>query len=336
MFLLTLFALGVAHAADAVRLLVSVANKGSQIQMARDLARQIGKSADLSINVVGVAGTPEALLRARDSSGLVLAFLQSDAALAYQLAAQRGRPEAQDLAGPMRVVAPLHAEDIYFVVRRESPMQTLDDLSGARINLGQMNGGSALTVTTLYRLLFDAPIPDTQARFLTTEDALVKLLTEDSLDAVAIVAPRPAKFLADMKPEAKRFVRLLRFDPTRSKTAQLAQAYATTRISPTDYPSLLDEDMTTLSVRIFLTASSPDERSDRLLSRFAGAWCRHLPTLAVGGPAQWRDIKPALSELPAGWHYARPAAREMRACVDGTPVARDECNDEDRVLGLCR
>lgn len=328
--------LSIAHAAEPARMYASVANKGFQIGMAREFARHVGRPADVSLYIQGIAGTPEAFVRGREQPGLTLAFVQSDAARAYQLAESRGRDEARDLIGPWRVVAPLHAEDIYFVVRRDSPLQSLEDLATARINLGPLHSGSSLTVATVYRLLFDAAIPDAQAKFLPTEDALVKLLTDQSLDAVAIVAPRPSRFLADMKPEAKQFIRLLRFDPSSPKASVLSPTYTTTNVAMATYPNVLDGDLPALSVRIYLAASSIDERSDAALGRLAGSWCKNLPKLAADGPPQWRELQVSLPELLPGWRYARSAQRELRACIDGTTPERDECTDENRTLGLCR
>ena len=60
--------------------------------------------------------------------------------------------------------------------------------------------------------MFGQPIADGNASFLSNEEALVKLTTEKNLDVVVIVAGQPAKLLADMKPEAKQLVRLLKVD----------------------------------------------------------------------------------------------------------------------------
>ncbi len=59
---------------------------------------------------------------------------------------------------PLRVIMPLYNEEIYFVVRADSPLQYVHDIRGARINTGPIGSGTALTTTTLYRSMFGEPI----------------------------------------------------------------------------------------------------------------------------------------------------------------------------------
>ena len=56
------------------------------------------------------------------------------------------------------------------------------------------------------------PLPEAKASLLTNEDALLKLITDKSVDVVAIVAGQPAKLFADMKPEVRQFIKMLKFD----------------------------------------------------------------------------------------------------------------------------
>jgi len=84
------------------------------------------------------------------------------------------------------------------------------EIKDARINTGPIGSGTALTATTLYRLMFNAPLPEAKATLLSNEDALLKLITDKSVDVVAIVAGQPAKLFTDMKPEVRQFIKMLR------------------------------------------------------------------------------------------------------------------------------
>ncbi len=322
---------GFALAADRVRIYATAA----QQDMVRDIARHVARDADIELVPRSVAGTPEALLRLHDTGALQLALLQADAAPAYIGATLRGNPDATRMIEPVRAIAPLHLEEIHFLVRSDSPMNHLHDLAGARINLGPLHSGTALTGTSLYRLMFGAALPDTQASFLPEDEALVKLITEGSIDAVAIVAPRPARLLANMKPEARNFVKLLRFDPTHATAATLLGLYAPVTATAADYPNLLEADQPALAVRVFLGASGHGEKRDALLARFAAAWCRNFPRLKADGPAQWSALELVARPELQGWATSRIAAREIAACMEGVAPLKEPCTQEDRLLGLC-
>lgn len=332
LLLVSLLHSGLAFAADRVRILATAA----QQDMVRDIARLVARDADIALQPTAVAGTPEALLRLHDTGALQLALLQADAAPAYIGAALRGNPDATRMIEPVRAIAPLHLEDIHFLVRSDSPMNFLHDLAGAHINLGPLLSGTALTATRLYRLMFDAPLPDTQASFLPEDEALVKLITEGSIDAVAIVAPRPARLLANMKPEARNFVKLLRFDAAHATAATLLALYAPVTAAAADYPNLLEADQAALAVPVFLGASGHGEKSDALLARFAAAWCSNFPRLKTEGPPQWSALELAARPELQGWAASRIATREITACIEGVAPIKEPCMQEDRLLGLCR
>lgn len=321
--------------AERVRLLVTGGEAAAQFQMGRDIARQIVRDADIDIDVRTIAGTPEALLRLRDASGLQLALLQADAAPAYLGATQRGNADARKLIDPVRIIAPLHEEEIHFVVRADAPMASLHDLASARINLGPLRSGSALTAANLYRLMFDAPIPDAQASFLPTDEALVKLITEKSIDAVAIVAARPARLLANMKPEARQFVKLLKFDASHPTAAALLASYAPATALAADYPNLIAGDQPALAVRILLAASGHGDKHKTQLARFATAWCKNFPRLLTEGVPPWGGVKLTTQAPPPGWIQSHIAARNIAACLEGKPAPLESCHQEERSLGLC-
>lgn len=220
-------------------------------------------------------------------------------------------------------------------MRADSPLNSLHDLAPARINLGPLRSGSVLTAANLYRLMFDAPIPDAQTSFLPTDEALVKLITEKSIDAVAIVAARPARLLANMKPEARQFVKLLRFDASHPTAAALLATYAPASALAADYPNLIEADQPTLAVRILLAASGHGDKHKMQLARFASAWCRNFPRLLTEGVPQWGDVKLTTQAPPPGWIQSHIAARSISACLEGKPPTPEPCLQEERSLGLC-
>lgn len=320
-----------AWSADRVRITVAGSERSLNAQVARDIAKFVAKSADIELEVRHSAGFADTLLRLREGSGQQFALLPADVAEAYLGAAARGNIEAGQLLAPVRVIAPVREEEIYLLVRSDSPLNFVHEIEHARINLGPLHGGTALSVATLYRLMFDTALPEAQTSFHSHQEALVKL-TEQTVDVVALVAPQPARLLADMRPEAKRFVKLLKFDANHASTGGILKVYPAKTIPATSYPNLLSEDLPALAVKIYLVSHG---KNDALQTRLADAWCKNLPRLRAEGNPALRGLEPALPPLVSGWHYSRPFQRALDACLEGKRAPAESCSQEDRALGLC-
>jgi TRAP-type uncharacterized transport system substrate-binding protein len=321
----------VAAAADRVRIIADGSERGTNAQIVRAIATFVAKPADIEFDVRLSAGSSDTLARLREGSGQQFASLQADVAEAMLGAAARGNIEAARRFAPLRVIAPLHEEDIYFMVRSDSPLSFVHEIEHARINLGPLNSSTALTVATLYRLMFDAAVDERLTSFLSHQDALVKL-TEQAVDVVALVSPNPARLLADMKPEARRFVKLLKFDPAHPGAGKALKVYSAKTIPAANYPNLLVEDLPALAVRIYLVSHG---RNDALLLRLADSWCLNLPRLRVEGHAALSGLEAGLPQLLSGWSYSQPFERGLRACMEGKRAPAESCSQEERALGLC-
>jgi TRAP transporter TAXI family solute receptor len=320
--------------------IVTASERGTYIQIGRDIARFIAPAAGIKLEVLPSAGSAENVRRLRYEPGVKLAMVQSDVYQAFLDQAAEGNAEAADMIRPLRVVTPLYNEEIYFVVRADSPLQYVHDIRGARINTGPIGSGTALTTTTLYRLMFGEAISEANASFLSNEDALSKLVTDKSIDVVAIIAGQPAKLLVDMKPEAKQYVRLLRFDPDNPSSAAALRTYFATTVLASNYPNLLTEDLPSLAVRAYLVTYDFNLGTTRAyLSRLVRSLCANYAQLQANGHPKWREVELSLPELGKGWRYYAPTANEIRACVAAraSPPARTRrtCSQQERVLGLC-
>lgn len=332
--LLTLQAPG-AVSADRLSLLTGP-ESSIQPQIGREIVAFVANPAGIELRAIPTDGPAESLRRLRDELGRGLALLPSDTAHAYLDAARRGNPAAGEFVAPLRVIAPLYPEEFYFIVRSDSKFGSVHDIRDARINIGPVSSATALSTSTLYRLLFDAPIPDQNATFLSHEDALVKLITDGSIDVVVIVAEQPARLLANMKPEARQFIKLLKFDPTHPGSAAALRVYDQSTIRAGSYPNLLTADMPALANKLYLVAYIRRRADDALLARFGRSWCENLPRLQREGNPKWRDVEVALPELKPGWAYAKPAERELARCKGTAPApAPASCSQQDRILGLC-
>lgn len=327
--------------------IVTASERGTYIQIGRDLARFVAPQAGIQLEALPSKGSADNVRRLRYDTDVKLAIVQSDVYQAFLDYAARGNTEAAELIKPLRVVLPLYDEEIYFVVRADSPLQYVHEIRNQHINIGPLQSGTAMSASTIYRLMFNEALPDRFTSTLTNEDALVKLTTDKSIDVVAIVAGQPAKLLADMKPEAKQVVRLLKVDPDNAATRAALQTYVPAIIRSASYPNLLDQDVSGLAVKAYLVTYDYTWRvTIDHLSLFARSLCQNFPVLQTEGHPKWRDVRLHLPPLGKGWSYYPPMERVLRSCGEASsapPAApassapvKGACTQQESILGLCR
>jgi TRAP-type uncharacterized transport system substrate-binding protein len=219
-------------------------------------------------------------------------------------------------------------------------MNYLHDIKDAKINGGLLGSGAALITHTLYRMMFGGPMPEKNASFLAMEEALVKLITDKSVDVVVVAAGQPAPMIANMKPEAQKFIKLLKFDPAHPASKLPLTVYSHSVVRASSYPNLLQENFTTISVGAFLVTYDYNLNTTvSHLVRFARSLCQNFPVLQAEGHPKWREVDLALPQLAPGWIYYPPTTREIRSCLAKRPKpspAAKPCSAEERILGFCK
>jgi len=324
--------------------IVTASERGTYIKIGRDLAQFVAPLADINLDAVPSAGSAENVRRLRYEPGVKLALVQSDVYQSYIDIAAGGNATARTLIRPLRVIMPLYNEEIYFIVRADSERNYIHEIKNAKINAGEAGSGTALTSATLYRLMFGEPMPDASASYLTNEEALAKLVTDKTIDVVAVVAGQPAKLLVDMKPESRQLIKLLKFDPKHPSSEAALKTYFPAIVRASNYPNLLTADLPGLAVKAFLvTYDFQLKDTETHLRHMARSLCQNFSTLQEKGHPKWREVELALPDLGRGWFYYAPTAREIGACIAGqsklgTMVkARPakQCSQQERILGLC-
>ncbi len=320
--------------------IVTASERGTYIQIGRDLAKFVAPDAGIDLEVLPSAGSAENVKRLRREAGVKLALVQSDVYQAFLDQAAAGNAEARELIQPLRLIMPLYNEEIYFIVRADAPQAFVHEIRNARINVGPLLSGTAMTATTLYRQLFGAALPDANASFLSNEEALVKLTGDKSLDVVVVVAGQPARLLADMKPEARQLIKLLKFDPAQPGSEEALRTYFKATVRATSYPNLLSEDISGIAVKAYLVTYDYNLGvTVNRLTRFARSLCNRFDTLQAQGHPKWREVELGLPALGRGWSYYPPMAKEMRSCMEQRakpmPVVK-ACTQQERILGLCK
>ena len=318
--------------------IVTASARGTYIQIGRDIAKFVAPDADIDLEVLPSAGSAENVQRMRYEPGVKFAMVQSDVYQAFLDEAAGGNIDAGAMIRPLRVIIPLYNEEIYFIARSDSSLNYVHEIKGAKLNVGPLRSGTAMSATTIYRQMFGEPIADANASFLTNEDALVKLTSDKSLDVVVIVAGQPAKLLVDMKPEARQLIKLLKFDPGHPASAAALKTYFPATVRASSYPNLLQEDIPSVAVKAFLvTFDYTRDPTVGHLARFARSLCQNFARLQAEGHPKWREVELALPELGRGWAYYQPMARQLRSCVANRPTVKPAaaCAQKERILGLC-
>src|SRR5258706_3519126 len=112
-----------AAAAPAQYKIVTASERGTYIQIGRDIAKLIAPQADVELQVLPSVGSAENVERLRYEPGVKLAMVQSDVYQAFLDHADNGNAKADAMIRPLRVVMPLYNEEIYFIARADSPLE---------------------------------------------------------------------------------------------------------------------------------------------------------------------------------------------------------------------
>ena len=329
-------------AAEVNYKIMTASERGTYIKIGQDLAQFVAPSANIKLDVLPSAGSAENVKLLRYEPGVKLALVQSDVYQSFLDIAAGGNSAARALIRPLRVIMPLYNEEIYFIVRADSERNFVHEIKNAKLNAGASGSGTALTSSTLYRLMFNEAMPDANASYLSNEEALAKLVTDKTIDVVAVVAGQPAKLLVDMKPESRKLIKLLKFDPGHPSSEAVLKTYFPANVRASNYPNLLAADIPGLAVKAFLvTYDFQLKETESHLRGMARSLCQNFSQLREKGHPKWGEVELALPELGRGWIYYAPTARELRSCVaELGAVAKSRqsakmCSQQERILGLC-
>jgi TRAP-type uncharacterized transport system substrate-binding protein len=143
-----------------------------------------------------------------------------------------------------------------------------------------------------------------------------------------------------MKPEARKLIKLLRFDPDNPASAAALKTYFPATVRASSYPNLITEDVPSIAVKAFLvTYDFRVGPAASYLAKFARSLCQNFGKLQAEGHPKWREVKAELPELSTrGWAYYAPMERELRACFSAmsAPKPVSDCTLQAKVLGLCK
>jgi len=277
---------------------------GSDARIAGELARAIG-GGTASVRTVPAAAGFDAIESLRAPRSLAIA--RYDALRAARRSAS---------APPLRVLAPMYAEEVVFIVRADSRLKFIHDLRGRRINVGSAREGSGRTVREIYRQMFGTAM--TEPSQLDKDEALAELVAFRSIDAMVLVGAQPSAWLASLNPRTARGLRVLRLDRTQPEDRKVLQEFQTSvlRAGPGVKKG---EGIPTLATMTYLVASGKDEADAKQLTDMVDALCRELPRLRAGGHPKWRELRPSVNQ-DTGWPVVASAQSALKNCASAGPA----------------
>jgi TRAP-type uncharacterized transport system substrate-binding protein len=275
---------------------------GSNARIASELARAIGGDAS-SARAVATASGVDAVESLRTPRSL--AIVQYDA-----LRAARRSPSAP----PLRVLAPMYAEEVVFIVRADSRLKFIHELRGRRINIGSARDGSAQTVREIYRQMFGTALAEPSQ--LDKDKALAELVAFRSIDAMVLVDAQPSAWLASLNPQTARGLRLLRLDRNQPEDRRVLKAFQTSvlRAGPGIKKG---EGIPTLATMSYLAVSGKDDADSKQLTDMVSALCRELPRLRADGHPKWRELRPSVNQ-DTGWPVVASAQSVLKNCASAS------------------
>jgi TRAP transporter TAXI family solute receptor len=330
---------GAAAQAAAAFKIVTASERGTYFAIGNNLASFVAPDAGIDLAVLPTSGSAENVKLLRFEPGVKFAIVQADVYQAFLDRAAGGNREAERMIRPLRVILPLYNTEIHYIVRADSELNYLHDIKDAKINGGLLGSGAALITATLYRMMFNGPIPEPNASYLAMEEALVKLITDKSVDVVVVAAGQPSPLIANMKPEAQKLIKFLKFDPNHPSSKLPLTTYTPLTIRASSYPNVVTEDFTTIGVGAFLVTYDYNMQTTvDYMTRFGRALCQNFATLQAKGHPKWREVELALPDLNPGWIYYPPTAKEIRSCIAAKAKPTKPlkaCSPEERILGIC-
>lgn len=300
--------------------------------------------------------------------GVSFAIVQSDVYQTY-VNLEKNDPDpavrqwAADLLHSLRVIAPLYNEEIYFIVRKDSPMQELQDIEDKRLAIGPEGSGANLTAKNIYYKLFGkAPVvvkPFIENGVLGTDEgtkynrsALWHLAhpeagpEERKADVVVLIGGQPLPLLQRLGKDYKLLATNIKNDATEALLKDYSIGFADQK----NYP-FLPKHMPVMMVQSYLvTAQFRDKQRNDFVKKLAGALCQNFDKLQEHGHEKWKSLvwspsNPRLPSLLSGWSYSTVTKPILESCVSkatalapvtaATPSSLP-CSMEDRAIGFCQ
>lgn len=256
---------------------------GVYYQLGQDLKRLL-RANGINLTVHPSNGAVDNIHAVSQRPGVQLAIVQSDV-LGF-VAEQQSNPALARIAQGLKLVFPLHDEDVHVLARRE--LATLDALAGKRVAIGREGSGTYLTARLLFKLAGIAPgdlVP------LDGGEALAQLKAGGIDALVSVIAQPIGRLRTDVNAEDG-----LALVPI--TTPAILERYAASEIPAGTY-GWQTTPVSTVAVKAVLVAYDARRRECESIGRLAQHVAGGLDWLMRSGHPLWKRVD--LEQPIKGW-----------------------------------
>ncbi|MGF1551422.1 MAG: TAXI family TRAP transporter solute-binding subunit [Paracoccaceae bacterium] len=312
-------AAGAAAAQDIKKTIVTGGPSGTYIQIGRDISEAVA-SCGLTLDVRESAGSLENFLAVRQRPHTQFGIVQSDV-LEYFKTFEGDDPAIRRALYGVQIAFPLYDEEVHVLARRG--IETLSDLAGRRVAIGETDSGTFLTASLI--LEFAGVAPETVETI--GPDASLDALLAGDIDAFFYVAGAPARLFEDERIDPERFALLSMADDT-------LRAVYTPATVPAGTYGWMTEDVSVVAVKAVLMTFDYDpgrnayhRESCRAVSEVSHVVVDQFERLKAEGHPKWREVD--LTDIPPGWRIGECVNRGLdpdfqSACAPAAPAVETE------------
>src|ERR1700752_1291070 len=119
---------GGATAAQPAEAVVTGGKTGTYFPMGEDLSRLIAAPAAIGLEVRESKGSVQNIIEVSETPGVALGIVQADAYQHFADLANSGDDRAKRLLNSLRVMLPLHHDELHFIVAANSPLRYVHEI----------------------------------------------------------------------------------------------------------------------------------------------------------------------------------------------------------------
>ena len=265
--------------------IVSGEVNGTDIRIAADLANVLDSDTLRVLPIIG-KGSAQNINDLLYLKGVDLAIVQSDV-LEYL----KGKGIYRAIDKRIYYITKLYNEEFHLLA--SSDIKQVSDLAGHKVNFDVEGSGTAITAS----LLFESLKLPVEATHYDQAAALGKLKAGE-IAALAYVAGKPAQLFQKLPADTQLHFLSIEYTP------QLLETYLPTRLSNSDYPTLIqpEQEVKTVAVGAVLAAYNWESNNSRYkkVAYFVDCFFEHFNDFQQ--PARhpkWREV--SLSATLPGW-----------------------------------
>ena len=271
--------------------------QGSYYSYATNLAMITKDDADMK--VMATAGSA-ANVRLLQKGFVDAAIVQND--ILYSASEGSGIFDDSDFETPLNfsAVSGLYTECIQVVVLKDSDINSIDDLAGKKVSVGEAESGviqNAEQILNLYGITFQ-DIESYNLSFELSRDAL----KNEEIDAFFITAGAPTQAINDLAKEMP--IRILSFSDSEIERIRNRYPFYFSVTIPAETYEGMKEDVQTIGVRAVLVVSNKMKKETvKILTEKVLMYSSELTSYAVTDEVfVVSDVRDAVSFIPIAFH----------------------------------